>query len=108
MTLYDLRVPSTSSASGASLNFMHPSTPSCISANPEAAYQVVPGAYDSIVRVWDVRRNKGAMATMRAFTEDGAGAGQVKKVLSVDWKRGVAAVGGDGGLEIWKVGEGKT
>ena len=29
-----------------------------------------------------------------------------KKVLSVDWARGLVGVGGEGGVEVWKVGEG--
>jgi ribosome biogenesis protein YTM1 len=28
-----------------------------------------------------------------------------KKVLSVDWKYGLVGVGGEGGFEVWKVGE---
>ena len=30
-----------------------------------------------------------------------------KKVLSVDWARGMVGVGGEGGVEVWKVGEGE-
>ena len=41
------------------------------------------------------------MATFKAW--DGQ-----KKVLAVDWKRGVVGVGGEGGLEVWKVGEEKA
>jgi ribosome biogenesis protein YTM1 len=28
-----------------------------------------------------------------------------KKILDVDWKRGVVGVAGEGGVEVWKVGE---
>jgi ribosome biogenesis protein YTM1 len=38
------------------------------------------------------------MATFKAW--DGQ-----NKVLCVDWKRGIVGVGGEGGLEVWKVGE---
>jgi hypothetical protein len=41
---------------------------------------------------------KGAMATFKVW--DG-----VKKVLSVDWRNGLVGIGGEGGLEVWKVGE---
>jgi len=51
--------------------------------------------------VWDIRSTKAAMATFKAW--DGQ-----KKVLAVDWKRGVVGVGGEGGLEVWKVGEEKA
>ena len=41
------------------------------------------------------------MATFKAW--DGQ-----KKVLAVDWKHGIVGVGGEGGLEVWKVGEEKA
>jgi len=100
MTLYDLRT-SPSSLSASSASFQHPSTPSCVSVGENNSHQVVTGAYDGVVRVWDLRSTKGAMATFKAW--DGA-----KKILSVDWKRGVVGVGGEGGLEVWKVGEEKA
>jgi ribosome biogenesis protein len=90
MTLYDL----TSSAG----SLLHPSTPSCVTVSTTNSHQVVTGAYDGIVRVWDLRSMKGAMATFKAW--DG-----LKKVLSIDWRRGLVGVGGEGGLEVWKVGE---
>ena len=65
------------------------------------SHQVVTGAYDGIVRVWDLRSNKDAMATFKAW--DG-----MKKVLGVDWRNGMVGVGGEGGLEVWKVGEETT
>lgn len=107
MTVFDIRTSSSASV-GASLSFLHQSTPSCISTNLEAPYQVITGAYDGIVRVWDVRSNKGAMATMRAWTDEEEKTSQIQKVLSVDWKRGIVGVGGEGGFEVWKVTEGKN
>jgi ribosome biogenesis protein len=100
ITLYDLRSVSPSTTSTASLP--HASTPSCIAPSPNigSAHQVVSGAYDGVVRLWDLRSVKSAMASFKAW--DGA-----KKVLSVDWRRGVVGVGGEGGLEVWKVGEGR-
>lgn len=59
------------------------------------------GSYDGIVRLWDLRSTKAAVATFKAW--DGG-----KKVLSVDWRRGIVGIGGEGGLEIWKVGEGEV
>jgi ribosome biogenesis protein YTM1 len=95
MSLYDIASPSTTSVSA---SFFHASTPSCISLGSAGSQQVVTGAYDGIVRVWDLRSTKGAVASFRAW--DGG-----KKVLSVDWEMGVVGVGGEGGLEVWKVGE---
>ena len=77
---------------------MHPSTPSCLAVGEDNSLQVVTGAYDGVVRIWDLRSPKGPMAAFKVW--DGS-----KKVLSVDWRRGVVGVGGEGGLEMWKVGE---
>ena len=41
---------------------------------------------------------KGAMATFKVW--DG-----IKGVLSVDWGSGLVGIGGEGGLEVWKVGD---
>jgi len=41
---------------------------------------------------------KGAMATFKV------GDGR-KRVMSVDWRNGLVGIGGEGGLEVWKVGE---
>lgn len=97
MTLYDLRTAPAALAAAAA-TFQHPSTPACVAACENNDHQVVTGAYDGVVRVWDVRSTKGAVASFRVW--EGA-----KKVLSVDWRRGVVGVGGEGGLEVWRVGE---
>ena len=98
MTLYDLA----SSSSLASASFQHSATPSCIALGrgSGASQQVVTGAYDGVVRVWDLRSTKGAVASFRAW--DGG-----KKVLGVDWDASASVVGvaGEGGLEVWKVGK---
>lgn len=28
-----------------------------------------------------------------------------KKILAIDWRRGMVGIGGEEGLEVWKVGE---
>lgn len=98
MTLYDLR-SSTTTLVSASNTYMHPSTPSCVATSATNSHQVVTGAYDGVVRVWDLRSPKSAMATFKPWNGSG------NKVLSVDWKRGIVGVGGERGLEMWKVGE---
>lgn len=101
MTLYDVRVdPLSATAAAATASFLHPATPSCLALGSAGSHQVVSGAYDGVVRLWDLRsvKGNGAMASFKAW--DGT-----KKVLSVDWARGVVGVGGEGGFEVWKVGE---
>ena len=55
------------------------------------------GAYDGVARLWDLRSTKAAMSSFKVW--DGQ-----KKILSIDWEKGVAAIGGEGGLEVWKAG----
>lgn len=97
LNVFDLRSSSTSLNS--SVKFMHPSTPSCLAVG-ENSLQVATGAYDGVIRVWDLRSPKGPMSAFKVW--DGS------KVLSVDWQRSLVCVGGEGGLEMWKVGEDKT
>ncbi|KAL1691276.1 WD40-repeat-containing domain protein [Schizophyllum commune] len=74
----------------------HPATPSCVVAGAEG-HQAMTGAYDGVARLWDLRSTKAAMSSFKVW--DGQ-----KKILSIDWKKGVVAIGGEGGLEVWKVG----
>ncbi|TFK31917.1 ribosome biogenesis protein YTM1 [Crucibulum laeve] len=100
MSLYDLRTTSTTSLTLSSASFMHAATPTCVVAASNNSNQVVTGAYDGVVRLWDLRSTKGAIASFKPW--------EGKKVLSVDWKRGLVGVGGEGGFEVWKVGEERT
>lgn len=56
------------------------------------------GAYDGLVRIWDTRSTKNSVTSFKAW-EGG------KKVLSVDWGKGVIAIGGEGGVEIWRMNQ---
>ncbi|KAJ7285559.1 WD40-repeat-containing domain protein [Mycena rebaudengoi] len=95
---YDFREPQAASI----LTLTHPATPSCIVRAPSHAHQILSGAYDGAVRVWDLRSVKGATPVASFKAWDGE-----KKVLGVDWKQGgVVGVAGEGGLGVWKVGEG--
>ncbi|KAF8876828.1 WD40-repeat-containing domain protein [Infundibulicybe gibba] len=87
MTLYDVRV--TSLASTASATFTHPATPSCVAVG-SADHQVITGLTTA--------STKSAMASFKAW--DGQ-----QKVLSVDWSHGIAGIGGESGLEVWKINE---
>jgi ribosome biogenesis protein YTM1 len=99
MTLFDPRSDD-SASDPISSSFLHPATPSCVSIS-ESGNQVVTGAYDGVVRVWDLRSAKGTIASFKVW--DGE-----KKVLDIDWKRGVVGIAGEGGVEVWKVGEDTT
>ncbi|KAL5478615.1 YTM1_2 [Sanghuangporus weigelae] len=91
--------------SSAPIILQQASTPATLSASPTNSHHVASGGYDGVVRIWDVRSTKGAVASFRA----GEGAEPEKrgdgKVLGLDWRNGVMAVGGEAGLDIWRVPE---
>ncbi|KAH0825813.1 WD40-repeat-containing domain protein [Lanmaoa asiatica] len=117
VSIFDLRSPSLASTAG---TLMHPATPSCLvypstaptfslnaNANANAndtstpsASQILTGAYDGITRLWDLRSLKSAVTSVKAWD------GTPKKILSVDWVGEVVGVGGEGGVEIWRIGQG--
>ncbi|KAG6854544.1 ribosome biogenesis protein ytm1 [Blastosporella zonata] len=101
MTLYDARISSSlANPVNAPTTFMHPATPSCVAPSTSGSrQQVVSGAYDGVVRLWDLRSTKGAVASFKPWSEG-------KKVLCVEWEGDMVAVGGEGGLEVWKVNQG--
>ncbi|KAJ6546417.1 WD40-repeat-containing domain protein [Mycena vulgaris] len=97
---YDFREPHPLS----SLTLTHPATPSCVVRSPNHPYQILSGAYDGAARIWDLRSVKGATPVASFKAWDGE-----KKVLGVDWKAGgIVGVAGEGGLGVWKVGEGSA
>lgn len=104
VSVYDFRAVSTT-LSSATLSFMHLSTPSSVALSPTSDSQIVTGSYDGMVRLWDLRSTKSAVASFKVW--DGE-----KKVLVVDSTSapgsGIAGVGGEGGLEVWRVGETAT
>jgi ribosome biogenesis protein len=99
VTLFDVRVPSVSTSS---VPFLHPTTPACLVSGPGPGYHFASGAYDGIVRVWDVRSARSSVTSFYAWS-DGKTA---KRVLGLDWKGEVIAVGGEGGLGVWRVNQG--
>ncbi|PPR00100.1 hypothetical protein CVT24_008958 [Panaeolus cyanescens] len=124
VTQYDIRATSqTQSLQATVATFTHASTPSCVCVPPSSfatsspssttttvnSHQFITGAYDGIVRVWDMRNPKGAMAAFKTgegnADSTNTGVKRTKKVLCVDWRKGLLTVGGEGGLEVWKVGE---
>ena len=104
VSVYDFRAVSTT-LSSATLSFMHLSTPSSVALSSTSDSQIVTGSYDGMVRLWDLRSTKSAVASFKVW--DGE-----KKVLVVDSTSapgsGIVGVGGEGGLEVWRVGETAT
>ena len=101
VSVFDLRADSTT-VSSATLLFMHQSTPSSVALSPTSDSQIVTGSYDGTARLWDLRSAKSAVASFKVW--DGE-----KKVLAVDAASssgsGIVGVGGEGGLEVWRVGK---
>ena len=113
MMLYDLRIPTSVVPATVPTSFVHPAMPSCIAlptypsstAPSDVTNQVATGAYDGIVRVWDLRSTKSAVASFDAF---GTGKDKdSKKILDVDWnaERGVVGVGGEAEFVAWSFKE---
>ena len=98
VTQYDLRSADSTSLTSTIATFAHPATPSCIAVSA-SQHQFVTGAYDGSVRLWDVRSVKVPVASFKVW--DGQ-----KKVLSVDWVGGLVGIGGEGGVEVWRMSEG--
>ncbi|GJJ08111.1 hypothetical protein Clacol_002319 [Clathrus columnatus] len=95
-SVLDLRTSNTSSAP--ILSFSFSSLPSTLVAHPADERRFMSGSYDGIVRIWDIRSPKVAVAHFKS--EKGG------KILSTDWRKGMGVLGGEDGVEIWQIGEG--
>jgi len=95
LSLYDLSTRA--NTTGPQLTFMHPITPSCIAKSPSDPWRVLTGAYDGVVRIWDTRSAKTAVSSFHIS--------QQGKVLSADWGRGTVVLGGEHGLDIWRISD---
>lgn len=92
VSIFDLRVSSLSSSTGI---MMHSATPSCIATSDNGKHQVVTGSYDGVARLWDLRSTKGAVTSFKVWDR--------MKVLAVDWVGDVVGIGGEGGMEVWRI-----
>jgi len=95
VTLFDLR---TSATTAAAAKFPHAATPAALVFAQGSGTQFASGAYDGVVRVWDVRSATREVANARVW--DG------QKVLALDWAGETLGVAGEGGVDIWRAGAG--
>ncbi|KAG2749856.1 WD40 repeat-like protein [Suillus brevipes Sb2] len=95
VSIFDLRVSSLSSSTGI---MMHSATPSCIATSENGKHQVVTGSYDGVARLWDLRSTKGAVTSFEVWDR--------MKVLTVNWVGDVVGIGGEGGMEDWRIAGG--
>jgi ribosome biogenesis protein len=93
VTLFDLR---TGTSVAAVVKFPHPATPAALVFAQGSGTQFASGAYDGVVRIWDVRSATREVTNARVW--DG------QKVLGLDWAGEVMAIGGEGGVEVWRAG----
>ncbi|KAI6145001.1 WD40 repeat-like protein [Pisolithus tinctorius] len=97
VSIFDLRGSELSSTIG---TLMHPATPSClVCPHTSTAPQVMVGSYDGVARLWDLRSMRSAIASFRVW--DGM------KILDVDWAGDMLCVGGEGGVDIWRISQGE-
>lgn len=91
----------------------HPAYPSSICSHPTSPFKVAVGSYDGVVRLWDIRSAKAPINAFKTVGKKAAGnepdqsekSGGPQKILSVDWTSGLLAVGGEGGIDMWRVSE---
>jgi ribosome biogenesis protein YTM1 len=91
----------------------HPTYPSSMCAHPTSPFKAVVGSYDGMVRLWDIRSAKAPVNAFKTLGKKNAGdelsqsekSSGPKKILSVDWTTGLLAVGGEGGIDMWRVSE---
>jgi ribosome biogenesis protein YTM1 len=98
ISVYDLRNHS-ATLKPAVLSLSHPETPLCVVTAPThaSAHHIMSGAYDGVVRLWDLRSAKSALIMFKAWNGE-------KKILGLDWYKSTLGIGGEGGMEIWRIG----
>lgn len=76
--------------------FPHTSAPVSLAAHPTSAYHFVSACQDGVVRLWDSRSSKHAIAQFNGFADP-----QKKKLVSIDWGfDNLVVTGGEGGIAM--------
>lgn len=97
VSIFDLRGSDFCSTVG---TLMHPAMPSClVCPRTSTAPQVMVGSYDGVARLWDLRSVRSAIASFRVW--------EGMKILDVDWAGDTLCVGGEGGVDIWRISQGE-
>jgi ribosome biogenesis protein len=99
VSLYDQRE---ATRSGPPPVLPHPSFPSTLCAHPTSPHKAASGAYDGFVRLWDLRSAKSPVNAFQVAAKKGKDG---RQIMSIDWVTGMLAVGGEAGIDIWRVSE---
>ena len=107
VSIYDLRQHA---LTGPPPVLPHPAFPSALCAHPTSVHKAATGSYDGVVRLWDLRSTKAAVNVFSVSGKDQSkrisDPKDGKKILSLDWANAILAVGGETGVELWRVSEG--
>ena len=109
VAVYDPR--ETPSNTGPPPLLSHPALPSSVSTHPTDSNKVITGAYDGVVRIWDLRSTKSAITAFevtgqsRESRKNVQPADRKKKIMSVDWGYEIIGVAGECGFEIWRIND---
>ena len=99
------------SLSGPPPSLSHPAFPSSVSTHPTDSNKAITGAYDGVVRIWDLRSTKSAITAFEVIGRSRESRKTVqpvdrkKKIMSVDWGHEVIGVAGESGFEIWRIND---
>lgn len=76
--------------------FAHTSAPVALATHPTSWHHFVAACQDGVVRLWDARSSKHAIASFNGFTDPAK-----KKIVSIDWGfDNVVVTGGEGGIAL--------
>lgn len=89
----------------------HPALPSSVSTHPTDSNKATTGAYDGVVRIWDLRSTKSAITAFEVVGRSRESRKNIqppdrkKKIMSVDWGHEIIGVAGENGVEIWRIND---